>query len=214
MAGAMDMDQETYMTSTSAKRLEEPDLHAGWLQNCAQGKQAALSELYKNEAAQMIGVAQRIVRRREIAEDIVQETFVQIWRKASLYDPTLGSARGWIYTILRNLSLNAIRNERHTPTADDELSALADAANDLEEPFDRLGDGKALKICLGTLDPQRRASILLAYVWGYSHGEIAGRLRLPLGTVKAWIRRSLVSLKTCLGEAPASPAQTLHGSRP
>ncbi len=165
---------------------------------CAKGDQQALHQLYEREAARMIGVSQRIVRRKELAEDIVQETFVRIWRKAALYDPSFGSARGWIYTILRNLSLNALRDERHQPTEDETLMVMAESAFNIEEPFVRLGDSKALKICLDQLEPKRRASILLAYVWGYSHGEIAGKLGLPLGTIKAWIRRSLASLKDCL----------------
>lgn len=172
--------------------------HKGALAACAAGDAGALKALYDREAPALLGVAQRILRRRDLAEDVLQETFVQVWRKAATYDASLGSARGWIYAILRNRALNALRDERHVPLDDDTLSGLSEAASDVEDAFLRLAESSALRRCLDRLDPKRRASILLAYVRGYSHGEIAGHLGVPLGTVKAWIRRSLVTLKDCL----------------
>ncbi len=173
--------------------------HAAALRACAAGDRAALRGIYEREAPAMIGVARRIVRRRDIAEEIVQDAFVQIWRRASAYDPALGSGRAWMYTIVRNRALNWIRDNRREDTVDDEtLGILAGADDNHEDIFGRLGDSSALQRCLARLDPRRRTSILLAYVGGLSHGEIAGRLGVPLGTVKAWIRRSLIALRECL----------------
>lgn len=147
----------------------------------------------------MIGVALRIVLRRDWAEDVVHDTFVQIWRKADTFDPVGGSARGWIYTILRNLSLNMRRDRSHEEATEDErLEVLAEPQIDARQIYDRLDDRGALKRCLEELDARRRESIVMAYAGGYSHGEIAGRLGVPLGTVKAWIRRSLTALRDCL----------------
>lgn len=173
--------------------------YAPMLAACATGDRAALRMLYEREAPVLLGVAQRIVRRREIAEEVLQDAFVQVWRNASAYDPSLGSARAWIFAIVRNRALNSLRDERHVPVGDEALASLMVDAHAVAEPVARLAEGSALRRCLEVLDEKRRQSIVLAYVWGYSHGEIAGRLGVPLGTVKAWIRRSLAALKECLG---------------
>lgn len=147
----------------------------------------------------MVAVAQRILRRRDLAEDAVQEAFLRIWRQAGRYDPALGSPRAWIYTILRNLALNLLRDgAREEPVEDERLMALGEGQEAGEDALGRLAEDSALRRCLERLEPPRRASILLAYVEGLSHGEIAGRLGLPLGTVKAWIRRSLLALRECM----------------
>lgn len=168
------------------------------LRGCADGDQNALQALYSQEAGRMIAVAMRILRRRDLAEDVVQEAFVRIWRQAGLYDAALGSPRAWIYTIVRNLSLNLLRDgKREDVIDDDRLTELSDAAGG-DDPLSRLAESSALRRCLENLEPQRRVSLMLAYSEGLTHGEIAGRLGLPLGTVKAWIRRSLLALRECM----------------
>jgi RNA polymerase sigma-70 factor (ECF subfamily) len=173
--------------------------HAAALARCARGERDALRLIYDREAPSMIGVAARIVRRREVAEEVVQDVFVQIWRKASTFNPALGSARAWIYAIVRNRALNVIRSTRREDIVDaDAMAEIADGSGPEDDVFGRLSDESALKRCLDGLEPRRRTSLLLAYVEGFSHGEISGRLGVPLGTVKAWVRRSLLSLKECL----------------
>lgn len=174
------------------------DLCAADLAACARGDRAALRAIYEREAATLIAVAARIVRRREVAEEVVQEAFVQIWRRAGSFDPALGSGRGWVFAIVRNRALNAVRDERHVPVEDDALAVYAEAATDVDDAFGRLAASSALRRCLGGLEPRRRASLLLAYVAGLSHGEIAQRLNVPLGTAKAWVRRSLLALRECM----------------
>lgn len=168
------------------------------LARCATGDKAALKALYDSEAPRLLAVARRIVRRAEVAEDVVQEAFLQIWRKAGTYDQALGSGRAWITAVVRNRALNAIRDDRLVPMDDDTLGAIAEAGTDVEDALARLSERSALRRCLDQLEPRRRASLVLAYVRGYSHGEVAGLLGVPLGTAKAWIRRSLVTLKDCL----------------
>lgn len=173
--------------------------HGALLRRCAAGDRAALKALYDAEAAAMIGIAARIVRRRDLAEEVVQDAFVQIWRKAASYDAALGPGRAWVFAIVRNRALNVIRDGRREELAEaEDLDLMREASSDHEDVFERLADNSALRRCLQRLDRARRASLLLAYVGGYSHGEIAGRLGVPLGTVKAWIRRSLLSLKECM----------------
>lgn len=183
----------------SALAGSKPDFdHAAALAGCARGDGTALRALYDREAPSMIGVAFRIVRRRDLAEEVVHDAFLQIWRKAGQFDPLLGSGRTWIYAIVRNRALNVIRDRSREDLVEaGELEALADQ-DDHEDLLSRLPERDALRLCLDRLDRPRRASIVLAYVGGFSHGEIAGRLGVPLGTVKAWIRRSLIVLRECL----------------
>jgi RNA polymerase sigma factor (sigma-70 family) len=170
------------------------------LLRCAEGDRSALRLIYDEEAARMLGVAVRLLRRRALAEEAVQEAFVQVWRKAATFDAARGEARTWIYAILRNRALNILRGEGRTDLVDDfEPMGLASSEDSPEAVVLRLSDAGALKRCLERLDPVRRQAILLAYVHGLTHGELAGRLSVPLGTMKSWIRRSLLSLRECLG---------------
>lgn len=166
---------------------------------CARGERAALDGLYQAEAARMLGVALRIVRRRTLAEEAVQDAFVQVWRKAASFDPALGSGRTWLYAILRNRALNILRDESRTDLiGEPETFDRASDDDDPETVVSKLSDASALKRCLQKLDEKRRAAILLAYAHGLTHGELAARMRMPLGTVKSWIRRSLGTLRECL----------------
>ncbi|MDP2149385.1 MAG: sigma-70 family RNA polymerase sigma factor [Hoeflea sp.] len=171
------------------------------LEACAKGDRAGLERIYAREAARMVTVAERILRRHDLAEEIVQEAFLQIWRKAGQYEPGRGSARGWLYAVVRNRALNALRDGAREQTTDsDSLDRLQEEAQDglFDDIYDDLDQASRLRACLDRLDAPRRRTILMAYVSGYSHGEIAGRLKLPLGTAKAWIRRSLLALKECM----------------
>lgn len=170
------------------------------LHDCASGDKLALKRIYDAEAARMIGVAQRLLKRRALAEEAVQDAFVLIWRHAARFDPERGGGLTWIYAILRNRSLSILRDEKRTETSDMPVAEeTASEEDDPETVMSKLSDAKALRACLETLPPQRRGIVLLAFVQGLTHGEIAGRLKMPIGTVKSWIRRSLITLKECLG---------------
>jgi RNA polymerase sigma-70 factor (ECF subfamily) len=173
--------------------------HAGALVACARGDRRALEAIYAAESRQLLGVAQRIVRRRDLAHDVLHDAFVQIWSRAGTFDPARGSGRAWIYAVVRHRALNMIRDARFETALDEtgyaETPDPAEAAPDL---LVRMSEHDALRRCLEALDPQRRACILMAYSEGLSHTQIALRLTAPLGTVKAWIRRGLLSLRDCL----------------
>ncbi|SDH15687.1 sigma-70 family RNA polymerase sigma factor [Bosea robiniae] len=167
---------------------------------CAGGDKNALRRIYDQECPRMIGVAQRMLKRRALAEEAVQDSFILIWRHAGRFDPQRGSGLTWIYAILRNRTLSILRDERRMET--DESPIGQEAASEEDDPetvMAKLSDAKALRGCLETLSAPRRGMVLLAFVQGLSHGEIAGKLGIPLGTVKSWIRRSLIALKECLG---------------
>ena len=174
--------------------------HSSLIVACGRGDRAALQAIFRREAGAMIGIAARIVKRRELAEEVVQESFVAIWRYASRFDPSIGSGRAWLFQIVRNRALNMLRDtSRELPTEQDAIDAAVDAGADSENAFERLANNSALKRCLEQLDPKRRQGVLLAFVEGMSHGEIAAYLKVPLGTTKSWLRRSLIALRECMG---------------
>lgn len=175
-----------------------PDLCAREIAACARGDRAALRSIYEREGPFLLAVATRILRRRELAEEALQDGFVRVWRAAASFDAAAGSGRGWITAIVRNRALNLLRDDRHMPVEDSELEGFAEDAAPVEDAFERLAETSALRACLARLEPRRRACVLLAYVSGLTHGEIAARVGVPLGTAKAWIRRSLLSLRECM----------------
>lgn len=184
---------------TSAPPIARLEIDAA-LARCAAGDEAALRLLYEAEAGRMLGVAMRLLRRRALAEEAVQDAFVLIWRKAASFDPAKGSGLTWMYTVLRNRALNILRDESRTELRDEPVGEdVEDERDSPEAAMLKLSDADALRACLEKLEPKRRAAILLAYVQGLSHGELAGRLDQPLGTIKSWIRRSMLTLKECLG---------------
>lgn len=172
------------------------------LRNCAAGDQSALQALFEVEAARMKGVARRMLRRDDLAEEAMQDAFVRIWQRAGQYDPDRGSALGWIYAVQRSIALNMLRSDaREDLLAPEDIDAVRDVQSQLrsaDDIFERLATTSQLRACLSRLDPLKRNALLLSYALGLSHGEIAGRMSSPLGTIKAWLRRGLASLRECM----------------
>lgn len=174
------------------------------LNACARGERQALERLYAQESARLLGVAQRLVRDSALAQDIVHDAFIKIWTGAGSFDKTRGSVRGWMFSITRHLALNAIRNNAREVQSDDEdehaeAQATLEGWNETVDSFDwRVNPGR-IEFCLEQLEPVRRNCVFHAYVDGYSHQEIAQKIGAPLGTVKAWIKRSLNALRECIG---------------
>lgn len=177
--------------------------HNAALAACARGDQGALKRLYERENRFLMGVALRIVRDRAAAEDVLHDAFMAIWNRASTFDPARGEGRGWMCSIVRNGALSAVRSSARTVSVDEELlDDLQDtepqAAPDMLDAFSMRSTLGQLDHCLERLDVAKRNCVLLAYLDGCTHAEIAERLSAPLGSVKAWIRRGMASLKECL----------------
>jgi RNA polymerase sigma-70 factor (ECF subfamily) len=168
---------------------------------CARGDQAALERLYATYSAQLLGILMRILRRRDLAEEALQDTFLSVWRKASDYDPARGAAPAWMFVIARHRALDILRRERReVPLAPEVVTEFCDRLHEVEgdgAALDHLG-WRRLRACLERLSANQRRSILLAYFFGLTREEMAARLESPIGTVKSWVRRGLAGLKRCL----------------
>ncbi|UYO74761.1 sigma-70 family RNA polymerase sigma factor [Halomonas qinghailakensis] len=178
--------------------------YADALARCARGEQVALQQLYRQEGARLLGVVMRIVKDRGMAEDIVHDACLNIWQRADSFDPKRGSARTWIFSIARHLALNAIRQRDREVRLDvNDPGELADddtyqqSLSTTAEAFD-WQTGQQMDECLQQLETERRNCVLHAYVDGLSHAEISAHTGAPLGTVKAWIKRSLLRLRECM----------------
>ncbi len=184
-----------------AKADAPSDVLRAALFDCAAGREAGLDVIVQSEGRQLLGVAHRMLRRHDLAEEALQDAMVQIWRKAGQFRPETGSARGWIYAILRNRCLNILRDgKRLSLLSPADLAAVQEARQQIVpvEGWEILAGPTKLRDCLEGLDSPSRQTILLAHVAGYSHGEIAAQQDVPLGTVKSLIRRGLIALKECL----------------
>jgi RNA polymerase sigma-70 factor (ECF subfamily) len=167
-------------------------------------REQAFRELYELTCGRMYGLALRVLANRNWAEDVLQEAYLQAWRSAGSYRSTLSPPLAWLGMIVRSRALDFLRR-RASERADAALElddALADTlAGDAANPMDvREGSEAAwaLHECLRKLEARQRQVVSLAYLRDLSHGELAEQLRLPLGTVKTWIRRGIEQLRGCM----------------
>ncbi|RPE66949.1 RNA polymerase sigma-70 factor (ECF subfamily) [Pacificibacter maritimus] len=186
------------MTHRDTDQMAQSQDHAALLQACAKGDKSALKALMALEGGALYGVAYRMLGRRDLAEDAVQDAFVKIWRKAHQYDPMRGAAKGWVFTVLRNRCLTMLRSEKWEVATQGDVLERRLEDEIVEDAYARLDSASDLRRCLQALDPAKRSAVLMSYVLGYSHGEISGRMKSPLGSVKAWTRRGLSQLRECL----------------
>ncbi len=174
------------------------------IDSVAQRDEAALKALYELTARKLYGLALRVVGNAERAEDVLQESFLQIWRNAPDYRASLSPPMAWLALIVRSRSLDSLRRraaERGHLTQELDETLADTLEGDTPDPMDTSLASQqawALHQCLGQLEHKQREVISLAYLRDLSHGELAGQLRLPLGTVKTWIRRGLDRLRDCM----------------
>ncbi|WGS52384.1 RNA polymerase sigma factor [Paraburkholderia sp. D15] len=155
---------------------------------------AAFEALYRASAPSLFGLAVRVTRTSESAEDVVQEGFIKIWRFAGSYDAAKASPSTWMSTIVKNQALDYLRRNPYAGVYVDELDDRH-AASDGDASHQTALDAERLSGYLGRLSPGQRQAIALAYFRGQSQSEIAHTLGAPIGTVKSWINRGLESLR-------------------
>lgn len=166
----------------------------------ARGDRAAFKRAYQLSSPRLYPIALRLLSRRDAADEVLQEAFVLIWRKAALYRSEKGSPMAWMAAIVRNCAIDRLRKEarepRHTEPWDEVSESKADpSVTQLPLP-DQVDP--SLRKCLGKLQENQRYAILLAYYHGMTHEELAAHMKVPLGTVKSWVRRGLLQLRDCL----------------
>jgi RNA polymerase sigma-70 factor, ECF subfamily len=173
---------------------------------CGRGDRGAFARLYETTSPKLFGIAIRMLRREDLAEEVVQECYVSIWKNARTYTAALSAPMTWMTSIVRNRCLDSLRRPRlevslarDEETGDDPLEAVPSEEPEPLEMLQRSSDANALATCLAALDARMRQAIVLAYFEGMSHSELASHMRQPLGTVKTWIRRGLERLRNCLG---------------
>jgi RNA polymerase sigma-70 factor (ECF subfamily) len=160
---------------------------------------AAFERLYAATRAKLYGVLLRILGRPEMAEEVMQETYLKVWTMAGKFDPALASPITWMVAIARNRAIDIVRKKREL-SIEDEPEALA-VATDTPPPLARremTEELKRLLACLGKLDPEKQRIVLLAYYSGWSREQLARKLDIPVNTIKTWLRRSLLEIRACM----------------
>lgn len=175
-----------------------PDEVATLLVRCAQADGIAFRRLYELQSATLYGVALRITRQPALAADAVHDAMLQVWRNAARFDPARGNARAWLLSLVRYRALDSVARVGREVLG----TEVPDVPDTDPDPLDRLlatRDGKALHDCLQQVEADRRKLVVLAFVEGLTHTEVAARVGQPLGSVKSSIRRALLALRACLG---------------
>jgi RNA polymerase sigma-70 factor (ECF subfamily) len=177
-----------------------------WLAAVARRDAAAFRQLYDATSPKLFGFLQRILQKSEWAEEALQESYVSVWNNAASYQAALAAPLTWMTTIARNKAFDLLR--RHDAAVEIDAEGFAqEVMQALESPepgplaaLELSSEAEALGYCLRQLEALHRQAIALAYYHDLSHGEVAARMELPIGTVKTWIRRGLERLRICLSK--------------
>ena len=192
------------MATDPARQLERNAQLMDLLARTALADQRAFAELYNLTSAHLYAVALRILRQSASAEEVLQESFVNIWHHAGSYVAARSQPLTWLTSIVRNRCLDQLRRrEVDTVTIDDEDEGMTLPDNG-PTPLEMLvsgADARAVKACVEALESGQKQAVALAFYRGLSHAELAAHLHEPLGTVKSWVRRGLDRLKACLEAA-------------
>ena len=192
--------QRTQTTTASEQAAGSSAALVTLLQRVAGQDQTAFQGLYDATSAKLYGIILRILRRRDLADEILQEVYVKIWERAADYTPTRASPITWMATIARNRALDEVR--KITPTSIEDMPAGFDIASDAPlalELLEQTEDARRLADCLRRLDPMKRDAVALAYLNGVSREALSQRFSVPVPTIKTWLHRSLAQLRDCLG---------------
>jgi len=159
---------------------------------------SAFEQLYDRHSRAVYGLILRILQQAGTAEEVVQDVFLQLWRNAEQYDESRGLFVPWLFTLARNRALDTLRlkseRQRRREEQTEELPPVVTAPQ-YEKELDEKRRAEKVRALIGSLNPQQKRAIELAYFEGLSHSEIAEALKEPLGTVKSWIRNGLLRLK-------------------
>ena len=195
-----DLNQSVTTPPTTGPPATTPDDLVRLLAGVARRDQAAFARLYAATSAKLYGIILRILRRRDLADEILQEVYVKVWEHAGGFVPGRASPVSWMAAIARNRALDEVR--RKGPVALEDMPAGFEVADPLPlalETLERTQELKRLLACLDGLEPQKAEIVKLAYLTGLSRDALANRFGHPTATIKTWLHRSLKQLKDCLG---------------
>ena len=188
--------------ATALDRLADEDL----MVHVRDGDPAAFAIVYDRHSSAAFSLAYRMVGRRNVAEDVVQEAFLSLWRAGARYDATRGSVRTWVLGIVHNRAIDALRRATvhdSRRASDEGLEERFEAPDRTDAEAARRDEAGEVRAALGVLPPDQLKVIELAYFGGFTHTEIAEMLGTPLGTVKGRMRLGLEKLRGVLGEGTA-----------
>lgn len=198
------MSSELSALQSADKTVEEADHLENLLARIALKDQTSLQVLYKKVASRLNGIAMKILNDADLSNDILQETFLQIWNKAGEYRRDQSEPMTWMTSLLRYRALDKLRAEnreqkrRNQYEEVQELFGETSSESPVAVMLQKDADSK-LNLCLDSLDMLNRNAILMAYYYGYSREDIAIHVEQPINTVKSWLKRGLTRLAQCLG---------------
>jgi RNA polymerase sigma factor (sigma-70 family) len=166
----------------------------------AAGDHAALSQLYRRTSSKLFGICIHTLGSQSDAEEVLQEVYVTVWRKAGLFDRDKSSPITWLAVLARNKSIDRLRLKRPSTEPIDLAAGVPDSSDTVLQVIERAEDDSRLSACLDELGSQEQGFIRSAFMDGTTYSELATRAKVPLGTMKSWIRRGLLRLRGCLGQ--------------
>jgi RNA polymerase sigma-70 factor, ECF subfamily len=167
----------------------------------AKGDAAAFERLYGATRSKLYGVLLRILGRPELAEEVMQETYLKVWKMADKFDPALASPITWMVAMARNRAIDIVR--KRSEVSIEEEPEAQNVASESPAPLARremTEELRRLLACLGKLDPEKQRIVLLAYYSGWSREQLSTKLDIPVNTIKTWLRRSLLEIRECMGK--------------
>ncbi|WP_232495218.1 sigma-70 family RNA polymerase sigma factor [Novosphingobium kaempferiae] len=186
--------------ASSAARSENRALLVSAIHLAASGDAAGLRRVYDLTSAKLFGICLRICADREAAEDVLQDVYVKVWRRAASFDDTRASPISWLAMIARNAAVDWRRAEhRYDAIPDEAMAGIADDAPLADALMEGDQERRRLLVCLEDLPSEQSGAIRSAFLQGLTYQQLAERSDTPLGTVKSWIRRGMLRLKDCLG---------------
>lgn len=181
-----------------------------WLQASAKKDTQAFRQLYDATSPKLLAYALRMLGKRELAEEVLQESFVNIWNSAAMYQSSLAAPMTWMTTIVRNKAFDMLRRTDHVLEMDADgfndsgmqqiMDAMVSPDPTPGEAMQHSENATALAKCMSRLEGLHRQAIAMAFFHDLSHSEVADKMQLPLGTTKTWIRRGLERLRLCLSK--------------
>ncbi|WP_281856829.1 sigma-70 family RNA polymerase sigma factor [Litoreibacter halocynthiae] len=166
----------------------------------ALGDRSAFSDLYDATSAKLLGVALRVLKNRASAEDVLQETFMKVWRYADRYSSNGMSPMTWLITIARNTAIDRLRATKNDSDVADVMDTMPASGPTPEQSAVASSDARQILGCMEQLEADKRDAVRGAYLDGLSYADLAARFDVPLNTMRTWLRRSLISLRECMAQ--------------